>query len=261
MATKRRSTGVAAAAAAAVIAIASLVVGSHDAARRGGGEYNASFGGSTYETSATLDLDYRINNREPSSSVPEAVQQAGSLLRSHREDGFKIKVGNGEYGTRRKLAPTLDRVRDLLAGTGDGFNMRVKASDGYTLTIVVFDADPRAFMSTNGNDQIDLIVGTVVEKFPSVRNNGILVCKHIAGSSSWSQHAYANAVDFNGPGAWGSAGNVALLDDVVAYVTALTNQGLLPVSQIGWRNWPNHYPGHAHFSGAPLRYGTPNCAR
>jgi hypothetical protein len=221
--------------------------------------------GTVVETSNTLNLQPAITPFEkPGFGLPGDIAGELSLARKrlerHRGAGFMLKAKDTDEWSRIfELNEALARFRDKLESSPEGkvFYLRAKV-DGYKEKGARFDMNPLAIVRTSGNDAVDLIIGTVVERFPSVRSMGILVCKRISGTSNWSQHAYGNAVDFGGPGSWGSPENIALLDDVVDYVNALAP--ILPVSQVGWRNWPDHYPGHVHFSGAPLRSGTPACA-
>lgn len=225
--------------------------------------------GTLYETRETLDIKYRVAPRAregfgDTGTLSEQREEMKVRLSrpAHRGEGYRLRPKNADSWSKNAFAlkAALERYTDRMRVAPEGFVLFIRAEkDRYQEKGTKVDVDPRAIINTVGNDAIDLSVGTVVERFPNVRSLGIVVCKRISGSSSWSQHAYGNGADFGGPGPWGSAENIRLLDKVVNYLEDL--DPILPISQIGWRNWANHYPGHVHISGAPLQSGTPACAR
>ena len=109
--------------------------------------------------------------------------------------------------------------------------------------------------------EIAAIKSAVEARFPSVVDGGIYNCRRIAGSSTWSQHAHANAWDIFGPGRSDGPADQALLDQVYAYL--IRQRGTLPVGTVCWK----HHGGcsaaahqdHIHVEG-PKRRGTPVCA-
>lgn len=82
----------------------------------------------------------------------------------------------------------------------------------------------------------------------NVRSVGVQNCRRISGSSTWSQHAWGNAVDL-------TTDTMAQMDGVVRWLRA--NQDRY-VYQILWRV-ANHF-NHAHVDGQPYKSGTPPCA-
>lgn len=216
---------------------------------------------SPFETAQTQDIRFVVEGVSKR-SISGVEHRLVKLMNGHQAKGFQIKSkGSKEWSRVRGLDPTLSRVSALLRTRIPPYGVLVRAkADGYKIKSIKRDVNPLAVMATSGNDAIDLVVGTVVQKYPSVTNLGIVVCKKIAGSNTWSQHSWGNAVDFGGPGPWGSSGNITLLDKVNNYIQRLWDEGLLPVSQLGWRNWSGHFPGHIHVSGDPYRHGTPPCA-
>lgn len=82
---------------------------------------------------------------------------------------------------------------------------------------------------------------------------GIYNCRRIDGSSTWSQHAWANGLD----------GHIAdrhtgRLDDGATSILARRLREQPFVAEVLW-HVAGHY-GHLHVSGAPKRAGTPPCA-
>lgn len=221
----------------------------------GGDEVQAvPFPGEVVETGTTQHIVWRFQGQDYN-NFPEV--RLRSLL-PPVEDQIRRKGDPWSNDMTRPVA--LQRLEDKATRAPLEIVWQIRGG-GSTFNIHRYDENPSAFLATAGNEAIDILVGTVVQHYPSVRSYGIFVCKKISGSSAWSQHAFFNAVDFGGPGPWGSQGNIDLLDDIDADVKRWTAQGYLDVSQFGWRNWDNHYPGHSHYSGAPLRTGTPECAR
>jgi hypothetical protein len=77
---------------------------------------------------------------------------------------------------------------------------------------------------------------------------GVFACRFIHGTTTWSQHAWGNAVDWHA--------STELMDRIAAFCRS---DEMRPyVSQVLWRV-PDHYD-HVHVSGRPLRTGTPPCA-
>lgn len=90
---------------------------------------------------------------------------------------------------------------------------------------------------------------TMLARFPRAANWGIYSCRHIAGSSTWSQHAWANAVDLAPP-------DRAYGDKMAEFVRA--NAGALRIEHLLWQV-RDHYD-HIHVDFTPNFTGTPTCA-
>ncbi len=132
----------------------------------------------------------------------------------------------------------------------------------------------RAFVLPIGD-----VRGGVMQRSAPSRNGkilfaGVFNCRHISGSSSWSQHAFGNAVDLFAH----EADLQAIAENVVRQATADTraNQGNhQPCHYVIWkegaggiwspdRGWHTytgfHPPTHVHVDFLPEREGTPPCA-
>lgn len=81
---------------------------------------------------------------------------------------------------------------------------------------------------------------------------GIYNCRHISGSSRWSQHAWRNALDWFLVRVTGGGIDMHAMDLAVAKVRAK-----FPCECL-WRI-PDHY-GHSHTGGCPTFEGWPPCA-
>lgn len=107
---------------------------------------------------------------------------------------------------------------------------------------------------------------------------GVYNCRRIAGSSSWSQHSWGNAVDlFPDPPVFDDQADLrAVANAVVQQATRRTpaNRGRrLAVARVidhdagrqwtpgqGWHAYGGTRGPHVHVEGAPARIGTPPCA-
>lgn len=102
-------------------------------------------------------------------------------------------------------------------------------------------------------------------RFPRVVRTGVYNCRRIAGSSSWSQHAWGNAIDVFGPrftlgrlARWAARRRVARR---LGVQTVIWQDRVWSAETRSW----SHYSGiphvtHVHVDFAPRRYGTPPCA-
>jgi len=216
---------------------------------------------SAYEIAATQDISYRVADR-PAQDLSGAVAYIRTWMKrpAHRGEGYVIRAVPGmEWSITRPLNKTLARLSVRLARDGVGGYWSVMAvRDSFRMYVLKVDLNPAMVIDTQGTLAVDIIVGTVVTKFGNVPEWGIFVCKRISGSSSWSQHAYANAVDFGG--------DTDRLNKVAYYILDLYGRGYVPVSQILWRyhnlitgSSVSDHANHVHFSG-PLMSGTPACA-
>jgi len=85
--------------------------------------------------------------------------------------------------------------------------------------------------------------------FEEAESWGICNCRYIAGTHTWSQHAWCNGLDVH----------FDRMSDCDEYVRQLKHDNVSrQAAQILWRI-PDHFD-HAHLSGAPMRSGRPPCA-
>lgn len=116
----------------------------------------------------------------------------------------RVKVGDGPFVLTQDGEPfrpedrkaVLERLERRLRNGKPGPTYRIRDLEGD----VVFKAREVVappVIDTNGNDKADKFWTWVVTEFKDYhpRFAGAYVCKHIAGSSSMSQHSYGNAVD------------------------------------------------------------------
>lgn len=100
-------------------------------------------------------------------------------------------------------------------------------------------------------------LGELREQFPEVRA-GVTNCRRIANSSTWSQHAWGNALDLYSV-AFGYSTDPRhqrFLDEVAAWVRTYFDE--LSARTLLWRV-RDHF-NHIHLDGWPKGYSTPPCA-
>ena len=206
----------------------------------------------TYEVSASQDIKYSVGDRPPHElSVVMDYIRTNMERPTHRGEGYVIREIPGmEWSRVRPLNDTLKALEVRLTNDEVGAYWSIMAvKDRFRMWVLKEDLNPAVAMDTEGGPSIDIIWGTIYSRFPEVQNWGICACRRISGTWTWSQHAWCNGLDVGG--------GQALLDRVVSYTRDLVAKGYLPVSQTLWRV-PGHY-GHIHYSGVPLRAGTPPC--
>lgn len=92
--------------------------------------------------------------------------------------------------------------------------------------------------------------------FPHAVNLGVFNCRRIAGSTTFSQHAWADAWDVASPQSAKTLQPDRYLDAIVAHLRS--REAKLAITRILYRV-PNH-GSHGHVDVDPERRGTPPCA-
>ena len=118
--------------------------------------------------------------------------------------------------------------------------------------------DSSASLATSGEKRgtawANKVFSEIHKLFPGVSNFGINSCRHISGSTTWSQHSWGNALDV---GCSGSLGN-----QVYAWAVknkAAINAEVICFQSMGGCNAAEHQD-HVHIDFAPHFTGTPPCA-
>lgn len=112
-----------------------------------------------------------------------------------------------------------------------------------------------------------------------IASAGVYNCRNVAGSSTYSQHSWGNAIDFFPKAQLGKDVNLTLRQIADKYVFQATHRTVqnhfrkLPISQVidhnnrriwergkGWFTYTGTTGAHVHVSGEPMREGTPPCA-
>lgn len=100
-----------------------------------------------------------------------------------------------------------------------------------------------------------MLAPAVLDRFDGAVSWGIYNRRYIAGTRTWSQHAWGNALDISNAGGIASTlyPRMAYLDHVYGWLMGKRDE--LPIGSILWRV-PAHFD-HIHLEGRPKQYGTP----
>lgn len=160
--------------------------------------------------------------------------------------------GIGE-GPPRAKPEAIDKFTDRLMTSPVGTHLQVRNKAELGIHGRVVEVAP-TIVNTTGSPGVDILVGFLNAEFAGDWESwGIYVYKHIANSSTWSDHSYV------GTGWCGRAidihpRTVAIGDAIHAKTTSDPNI-MAHLRYVLWRGVPNHYPGHLHYSfddgGAP----------
>ncbi len=215
-------------------------------------------GGEFYEVEDTLDVAYEIGDK-----YHRDISDVMSIVKNkmdnpeHKGEGYRIKkLGTTEWSRVLTLKMALRKLNTKLLAAPVATNIKpigyaiMSEKSGFKIVVKKVDLNPAMVLDTIGTRSVDIIVGTAVLKFPTLKNLGIFNCRYIRGTTTWSQHAWGNAVDFGG--------STELLDAVADYLNTLKEKGYIPLGTLLWRV-PDHYT-HIHAEGLPKMTGTPPCA-
>lgn len=196
------------------------------------------------------------------------LRRLEGILSSHTGSWQIRRRGNTEWSGVRGRESTLDRLRELTirGDVGDAWQFRPVDTPGAMYVVRRVEVAPPVTTPTVGTTPLKDIHLAYFEEFPDHESWGIFNCRPIAGSSSWSQHAWGNAEDFS--------------DDGVAAKEAErwfhSNKSRLPIAELIGRGkiWTraradegfralsssaNQHHDHWHVSAHPLGAGTPPC--
>jgi hypothetical protein len=181
------------------------------------------------------------------------------------------RIGSAQEGPgpQRTKVDSLRHLRALLkAGkVGDRFGWHPDSGPQYRIRI----ARGVTPVPTDGNSRIDLVVGFVLFGFKGITDLGTCVCKHISGTSEWSQHAFCNAHDFGLAGGWDAVKGRQVAASIVnsAEIASGTLYGIVEHVIVndeiwtrgqGWSSYGGDYHYHVHVDCHPNCSGTPACA-
>ena len=175
--------------------------------------------------------------------------------------------GDSDWSGARDRETSLARLADLTVrgDVGGAWQLRPVGTPGAVFVVRKVEVAPPVASPSAGTDPLKEIHLAYFERFPDHESWGIFNCRPIAGSSSWSQHAWGNAEDF-------SDGGVAAAE---AQRWFNENTSRLPIAEVIGRGriWTkasqgfralspsaNQHHDHWHVSADPLGDGSPPCA-
>lgn len=175
----------------------------------------------------------------------------------------KLMPSDGQYEYDSMIINKTERLGALgldlrHSKVGDLFKVK-QAGKKVADAIVRVIEDAPAYIDTSGTPAIDVVYTYVFGKYDGAKNWGIVNCRKILDSNSWSQHAWGNGLDIGG--------SPVLLDRIAKDLYEKAKSGALPIAQLLWQG-KNMLTGgsvydhtdHIHISGSPMKTGTPPCA-
>jgi len=203
------------------------------------------------------------------------VQEAWAVKAHRQKEPFRFKVlvydpeetawdWSNEWGPFRKFQVAYDhlpsRLKDMHVG-----NTLLTETDHRSILVRKVRTNIQV-PDSPGNEAIDIIRWYLYRQFPQLESWGICNCRLVAGTWSWSQHAYCNAEDVHG--------GAEVMQKAAAFLKRKGNAGDIPLGQViynrrywepSFADWKPYYgvnphTDHVHFGG-PNRSGTPECAR
>lgn len=196
-------------------------------------------------------------------TAQEFLEDAGGpyRLKTNRE-------GDEEWGRKLTRVQVMTKLRNQLPRADVGLAWYVDTAKLWHVHIRKVDVAP-AIPDSPGTTAIDISRYWILRNW-KLESWGVCNCRRIAGSSSWSQHAWCNAEDYHAVFATMEDASRWIATAALGKVSGVPN---LPVSQVIFasRIWTpsnptfvyvsgiGHYD-HIHISGDPLRVGTPPCA-
>lgn len=201
----------------------------------------------------------------------------GWLLHSLRVRQASVKLGrNDDYQTRKwtgehhqgewsNKAPrskTLPVFLEMIKASHVGAFFAMRSGDKVIVSRTVEVL--MKIVDTTGNDRVDRAFTEILSKWPNIENWGTCACRDIAGSSTWSQHSWCNAIDMNGQ----DAVMLEISRWLVANADHLSVHTVIYARQAWSRETPywHYYDGvnphydHVHVDFDPQGYGYPPCA-
>jgi hypothetical protein len=170
-------------------------------------------------------------------------------------------VKDAEWSPARALSPTKKRLNAHMIHGTIGEIWLTDTVKTPNISTMIVDVKPD-IPDSPGTKAIDIVRWQLFHNF-NLESWGICVCKDIAGSSSYSQHAYCNAEDYHAiftimsNAAHWLATNAA--KDIVNFPAAeiIFNRQIWTPSQ-GWHYYGgiNPHTDHIHVSGYPLQSGS-----
>lgn len=210
----------------------------------------------------------RVAKKRP---LEEAVmlRRVEEILSSHPGNWQVRRRGDPEWSGARAQPATLARLGELTrrGDVGGAWQFRPVATPAATYVVRKIEVAPPVVAPTAGTEALAEIHVAYFERFPAHESWGIFNCRPIAGSASWSQHAWGNAEDF-------SDGGVAA-EEAERWFN--TNKTKLPIAELIGRGriWTkarasegfralsasaHQHHDHWHVSADPLEAGAPPCA-
>lgn len=205
-----------------------------------------------YRVSLKSASDKKLNDWSTPQGLGAAMDRVKKRMK--QQDGpWRQRDRDEEFGPPKPFQDAVESYRNALEKNHEG-DIRLmipdkpKGSVIATRIVQVVEVDYPS-ISGNATPRCKAIVQPLWTQFPSLQYWGCYNCRHIANSSSWSEHAWADAIDVH-------AATMAQGDQVYRWLRS--NQGRFGITRVLWRV-TGHYD-HLHIDFDPDHSGTPPCA-
>ena len=222
-----------------------------------------------------MGIAYRIRKAQdaPWSARLPQVKAIDRWERFTKQAGgpYRFGIVNDDYedfhgwGPERRYIEARHRLPGRLDDLHIGDLLLTDTARGPHIAIRKVPAKTRV-PDSSGTEQIDKIRVELFRMFSSLESWGICNCRPVAGSSTWSQHAWCNAEDVHG--------SFIAMGAAADWLVRSGKTRQLPVGQVIFnrRVWEygdsesrpytglNPHLDHIHYTGHPHRGGTPPCA-
>ena len=219
-----------------------------------------------------LVLKYVVNRVGTSASATRTKDNAvDHAMKLSRESGgpFRMKLAKADRWGPKRTAPELrSRLGPRIGSLKANEVLWIDNQKAWPRTVrirpVIVSYDPLDL--PNATENCEEVIAFLRKRFPNHLNLGWFNCRRIAGSSSWSQHAFGNAYDAGGP--------LTLVKAMGAACIAEAKAGRLPAVEVicNRQKWTpqdgiepyrgvDPHTGHIHVTAAPYLTGIPPCAR
>lgn len=198
---------------------------------------------------------------------PRAYDKALALSKASRGP-YHLKLREDpRWGPARNFVELKDALTKRMNTLRLGEVLLIDNSKVRTETVrlrrCLIDVDPLDL--SNCTETCEVIIFWLRETYPTHLNFGWYNCRRVAGSTTWSQHAWGNAYD--------AGGTLNLVRTMGNALVAQAKRGALPIAQVifdhqvwepdtGLRpyNGVDPHTGHVHITARPQMPGTPPCA-
>lgn len=214
-------------------------------------------------------MRYQLKLNRDAWTEPLELEAAMTATRSWTKGAtpFRLRV-DGDLGPELDRATMLRRLEGRLKRLAPAAHRLELRGTDLRIRYAAVEV-PWEPANTPGTPAIDLVYAAVFDN-PTwadrgVVSWGIVNCRRIAGSQTWSQHAWGNGLDIHA--------SFAVMTELASFLSDEADAGRLPIAQIlfdssvwtpreGWRHAVLSTPhtDHVHVSGAPMKEGTPPCA-
>ena len=197
------------------------------------------------------------------------LRRVDEILSTHSGNWQIRRRGETDWSGARDPEATRARLGELATrgDIGEAWQFRPVSTPRAMFVVRKVEVAPPVTTPTVGTDPLKEIHLAYFEEFPEHESWGIFNCRPIAGSSSWSQHAWGNAEDFSHDGVaaaeaerWFNANRTKLpIAELIGrgkiWTKARASEGFRALSSSA-----NQHHDHWHVSAEPLGSGTPPCA-